>query len=140
MPFAGKIEITTEILNNACTTIPVIIPMPSSIPNLSGASKAARVPRHKSSPNAMTTASVPIKPNSSPTTAKNKVRIRIRQIEKFLLTFGETFAENAARTDGVKSLNDLVTAVRRMFPRVHKGEKSLHTKRRQHQSRRSEQQ
>jgi hypothetical protein len=63
---------TTLILNKACTIMPVTIPIPRSIPNLSGALTAARVPRQSSSPNAIRTASVPISPSSSPTTEKIK--------------------------------------------------------------------
>ena len=72
IPFAGTIEITTLILNNAWTMMPVINPIPRSVPNLSGAVRAARLPRHSSKPNAVTTARVPIRPNSSPTTEKIK--------------------------------------------------------------------
>ena len=72
MPFAGKSDVTTLILKRACTMMPVMMPMPSRFPNLSGAITAALAPRHRSSPNATTTASVPTSPNSSPTTEKIK--------------------------------------------------------------------
>src|SRR3712207_5079258 len=72
MPFVGSIDKTTLMLKSACATIPVTMPTPSSIPHLSGARSAARIPRHRKSPKSAITASPPNSPNSSLTTAKMK--------------------------------------------------------------------
>src|SRR5688572_7510628 len=69
IPFVGTNESTTLILKSAWATMLVTIPILSNIPNLSGASRAVRMPRQRNSANIATTVSAPTNPNSSPTTA-----------------------------------------------------------------------
>jgi hypothetical protein len=101
MPFAGSSETTTLILNRACTMIPVISPIPSSIPNLSGALTAALAPRHNSSAKSITTLSVPISPNSSPTTEKIKSECGYGQIKQLLLPLCKPLAYDPSRPDRI---------------------------------------
>src|SRR2546430_806599 len=45
IPFVGTSASTTLMFSSACATMPITIPIPSNMPNRSGARNAARMPR-----------------------------------------------------------------------------------------------
>jgi hypothetical protein len=72
MPVVGMTPVTAITLMNACMQIHEVMPPASRAPNRSGARSEARTPRHARKRNAPSTATVPIRPSSSPMIAKMK--------------------------------------------------------------------
>ncbi|MEY3472023.1 MAG: hypothetical protein RLY63_698 [Chloroflexota bacterium] len=70
IPVTGRIASTTPMFKNAWPQIQTTIPVARSAPNVSGARRATRSPRMAITTKAPMTTAAPMKPNSSPTTAK----------------------------------------------------------------------
>jgi len=70
IPVTGMRETTTPMLMKAWTQIQVVMPAARSAPNVSGAARAMRMPRQAKMQKSPMTTAAPIRPNSSPTTAK----------------------------------------------------------------------
>ena len=69
IPFVGISPSTTLMFTNACTAIIVVNPSARNAPNRSGASTAARSPRHVMSAKHKRMAVAPRRPSSSAITA-----------------------------------------------------------------------
>jgi hypothetical protein len=63
---------TAPMFTNACTQNQAVTPVASSSPKRSGACRAIRMPTIPRTTNSATTATAPIRPSSSPITAKMK--------------------------------------------------------------------
>ncbi|MBP1704764.1 MAG: hypothetical protein H6Q36_503 [Chloroflexi bacterium] len=70
IPVTGRSVTTTPTLTRAWMQRSAVMPAARSAPNVSGAAKAMRTPRHASSRKAAMTMPAPAKPNSWPTMAK----------------------------------------------------------------------
>ena len=94
IPFAGKIEITTLILNRAWTMIPVINADPQQRPESVGSHHRGSASRAKAAVRKRDDRQSSDQAKLLANNRKDKIRIRIWQIEKFLLALGKTFAES----------------------------------------------
>ena len=110
--------------------MPVMMPIPSSIPNRSGAISAARAPRHSSRPNANNDRERSDQSKFFADDRKNKIRIRIRQIKQLLLALVQILRQTRRPTDRIKRLDDLISRVVRVFERIEKRHEPLHSPRR----------
>lgn len=70
IPVIGTSDATTAMFTQAWNTSQTVTPVASNVPIGSGADRAMRVPLRAITRNSTTTASVPIRPSSSPSTAK----------------------------------------------------------------------
>ena len=70
MPVIGRSEATTAMFTQAWNTSHTVTPVARSAPVGSGAESAIRMPLSAMTRNSTTTASVPMRPSSSPSTAK----------------------------------------------------------------------
>ena len=72
MPLVGSSPSTTLMFTNAWMTIIIVRPSARNAPKLSGARMAVRNPRHAITQKHATTRVAPMRPSSSPMTAKMK--------------------------------------------------------------------
>ena len=95
-PDTGSSPTTPPMLTAAWATTQTVIPAARSVPNRSGARSAARIPRTANAANSPRTASVPMRPSSSPMTAKMKSVCAFGRNSHFGVPRAEADAAHAA--------------------------------------------